>query len=87
MTFDWKSYLELSSDLEKQATNSDDNREAKLRSSVSRAYYSAFHEARKLLCREIANFESNDYYRNHQAIIYQYESANEKTRKALGADD
>ena len=45
MNFDWSHYLDLAQELYQQATTSP-HEEADLRSSVSRAYYSAFHKAR-----------------------------------------
>ncbi|WP_373535995.1 HEPN domain-containing protein [Microcoleus sp.] len=49
MRFDWSEYLNLAQEL--AATNSDSsaNREAKLRSAISRAYYSTFCLARNYL--------------------------------------
>ncbi|MEG4959247.1 MULTISPECIES: HEPN domain-containing protein [unclassified Microcoleus] len=49
MRFDWSEYLNLAQEL--SATNSDSsaNREAKLRSAISRAYYSTFCLARNYL--------------------------------------
>lgn len=48
MTFDWSEYLKLAQELAGQ-TVSPVNKEAKLRSSVSRAYYAAFCKARNYL--------------------------------------
>jgi len=48
MTFDWSEYLKLAQELAGQ-TVSPANEEAKLRSSVSRAYYAAFCKARNYL--------------------------------------
>jgi uncharacterized protein (UPF0332 family) len=48
MTFDWSEYLKLAQELAGQAV-SPANKEAKLRSSVSRAYYAAFCKARNYL--------------------------------------
>ncbi len=48
MTFDWSEYLKLAQELAGQAINSA-SQEAKLRSSVSRAYYAAFCKARNYL--------------------------------------
>jgi len=48
MTFDWSEYLKLAQELAGQAVTPA-NEEAKLRSSVSRAYYAAFCKARNYL--------------------------------------
>ena len=54
MTFDWSEYLKLAQELAGQ-TASPANEEAKLRSSVSRAYYAAFCKARNYL-RDIEGY-------------------------------
>lgn len=45
MSFDWSNYLDLAQELHDNATNSS-SEEANLRSSISRAYYGAYHKAR-----------------------------------------
>lgn len=59
--FDWSDYLKLAEELSKPCM-SIDNSEARLRSAVSRAYYAAFHKAKKtaenkdgILFKEIKN--------------------------------
>ncbi len=46
MSFDWLDYLDLASKLRKQAGSSK-QREADLRSSISRAYYATYHKSRQ----------------------------------------
>jgi uncharacterized protein (UPF0332 family) len=48
MSFDWLHYLNLALELSDQAASSK-HRDAKLRSSISRAYYATFHKSRQLL--------------------------------------
>jgi uncharacterized protein (UPF0332 family) len=48
MSFDWMQYLGLAQELFERASSSP-YKEADLRSSISRAYYAAFHEARSRL--------------------------------------
>lgn len=54
MSFDWEDFVELGHDLANSPPD-DRLREAKLRSAVSRAYYGAFHHARK--------YYAGQYYR------------------------
>ncbi|WP_333338841.1 HEPN domain-containing protein [Microcoleus sp. BROC3] len=71
MRFDWSEYLNLAQEL--SATNSDSsaNREAKLRSAISRAYYSTFCLARNYL-RDIEKdprlFRKNRDINEHQYV-------------------
>jgi len=71
MRFDWSEYLNLAQEL--AATNSDSspNREAKLRSAISRAYYSTFGLAQNYL-REIDKdpilFSKNRNINKHQYV-------------------
>ena len=48
MSFNWLQYLDLASELSDQAKVSEP-KEAKLRSSISRAYYAIFHKSRQHL--------------------------------------
>jgi uncharacterized protein (UPF0332 family) len=71
MRFEWSEYLNLAQEL--AATNSDSsaNREAKLRSAISRAYYSTFCRARNYL-RDIEKdsilFRKNRNINEHQYV-------------------
>ena len=71
MRFDWSEYLNLAQEL--AATNSDSsaNRDAKLRSAISRAYYSTFCLARNYL-RDIEKdsilFRKNRNINEHQYV-------------------
>ncbi len=49
MTFNWIDYLNLAVQLEKDAKSDSSLGEAKLRTSISRAYYSSFNLAKKYL--------------------------------------
>ena len=49
MRFDWSEYLNLAQELATTNSDSSANREAKLRSAISRAYYSTFCLARNYL--------------------------------------
>ncbi len=55
MPFDWKQYLDLARHLSQPTTSDEGQREAMLRSSVSRAYYAAFCHARNY-CRDWLKF-------------------------------
>ncbi|MEG4966273.1 HEPN domain-containing protein [Microcoleus sp. B6-A1] len=75
MRFDWSEYLNLAQEL--AATNSDSsaNREAKLRSAISRAYYSTFCLARNYL-RDIEKdprlFRKNRDINEHQYVAEEF---------------
>ncbi|MEG3902452.1 HEPN domain-containing protein [Microcoleus sp. B4-C5] len=75
MRFDWSEYLNLAQEL--AATNSDSsaNREAKLRSAISRAYYSTFCLARNYL-RDIEQdprlFRKNRDINEHQYVAEEF---------------
>ncbi|MEG4504299.1 HEPN domain-containing protein [Microcoleus sp. F6_B4] len=75
MKFDWSEYLNLAQEL--AATNSDSsaNREAKLRSAISRAYYSTFCLARNYL-RDIEKdprlFRKNRDINEHQYVAEEF---------------
>lgn len=75
MRFDWSEYFNLAQDL--AATNSDRsaNKEAKLRSAISRAYYSTFCLARNYL-RDIEKdprlFRKNRDINEHQYLAQEF---------------
>ncbi len=75
MRFDWSEYLNLAQEL--AATNSDSsaNNEAKLRSAISRAYYSTFCRARNYL-RDIEKdprlFRKNRDFNEHQYVAEEF---------------
>lgn len=65
MPFDWKQYLELARELLRQSEGCDvDQRDAMLRSVVSRAYYAAFCHARNY-SRDWLNFQPNNTADDH----------------------
>ena len=75
MRFEWSEYLNLAQEL--AATNSDSsaNREAKLRSAISRAYYSTFCLARNYL-RDLEKdptlFRKNRDINEHQYVAKEF---------------
>ena len=75
MRFDWSEYLNLAQEL--AATNSDSsaNRDAKLRSAITRAYYSTFCLARNYL-RDIEKdprlFRKNRDINEHQYVAEEF---------------
>ena len=58
MTFQWTRFLELARDLAQQAASAD-NREAKYRTAISRAYYAAFHQARDYIIATLGRMPQN----------------------------
>ena len=86
MRFDWSEYLNLAQEL--AATNSDcsGNREAKLRSAISRAYYSAFCLARNYL-RDIEKdptlFRKNRNINEHQYVANEFINHRNKNKNMV----
>nr|QNO49891.1 hypothetical protein GKKIKBAN_00005 [Methanosarcinales archaeon ANME-2c ERB4] len=88
MTFDWSEYLNLAQELAGDAVSSP-NEEAKLRSSVSRAYYAPFCKARnhlrdidgdQILSVDPPKVNVHTYVRN------QFKNSSDKSRKKMGTD-
>ena len=75
MRFDWSEYLNLAQELAATNSDSSDNREAKLRSAISRAYYSTFCLARNYL-RDIEKdprlFRKNRDINEHQYVANEF---------------
>lgn len=84
MTFDWSEYFNLARELAGQAT-SPANQEAKLRSSVSRAYYAAFCKARNYL-RDVDKLSVPIDGSAHQYVQEKFEISSDPLRKQLGED-
>ncbi|MEG3932615.1 HEPN domain-containing protein [Microcoleus sp. T3_B1] len=75
MRFDWSEYLNLAQELAATNSESSPNREAKLRSAISRAYYSTFCLARNYL-RDIEKdprlFRKNRDINEHQYVAEEF---------------
>lgn len=84
MTFDWTEYFRLARELAGQATIPA-NQEAKLRSSVSRAYYAAFCKARNYL-RDVDKISVPTDGTVHQYVQEKFEISSDPIRKQLGED-
>ena len=65
MPFDWANYLTLAIELRER------DGEAELRTAISRAYYSAFHQARDYLEKEL-RFETSRYDSVHKRLWDQF---------------
>ncbi len=76
MSFDWTDYARLAEELR---TRHD---EASLRSAISRAYYSVFHEARDFLTAEGIHLSKADS--SHKAVWNQYENLGGRSCRAVG---
>jgi len=81
MTFDWTEYLKLAQELAGQATNPA-NEEAKLRSSISRAYYAAFCKARN----HLRDIDGDSIPRSdvHAYVCNKFKLSTDKSRVAIG---
>lgn len=83
MKFDWTEYLNLAKELYGQRDSAASN-EAKLRSAVSRAYYSAFCKVRNY-CRDVKrdNRLPNDA-RVHKYIINKFKQSENRRYRQIG---
>lgn len=89
MTFDWSEYLELAQELAGDGAGSS-NEEAKLRSSVSRAYYAAFCKARNHL-RDVDEHkkilsEIPPKVNVHRYVRNQFKNSTDESHKKIGGD-
>jgi uncharacterized protein (UPF0332 family) len=76
VVFCWKHYLDLAVDLAKNKTD-----EAKLRASISRAYYAAFCNARNYMFDHDRNeFPKNIGIGEHQYLVQYYKGAAEESK-------
>ena len=89
MTFDWSEYLELAQELAGDAASSP-NKDAKLRSAISRAYYAAFCKARNHLRdidRDQKLLANPPKVKNvHKYVRNQFEHSSDRSRKKIGTD-
>ncbi len=89
MTFDWSEYLKLAQELAGDDASSP-SEEAKLRSSVSRAYYAAFCKARNHL-RNIDKHkkilsETPPKVNVHKYVRNQFKDSTDESHKKIGGD-
>jgi len=89
MTFDWSEYLKLAQELAGDDVSSP-SEEAKLRSSVSRAYYAAFCKARNHL-RSIDDHkkilsETPPKVNVHKYVRDQFKDSTDESYKKIGGD-
>lgn len=82
MTFDWLEYLRLAQELAGQVV-SPPNQEAKLRSSVSRAYYAAFCMARNYL-RDIEGYSIPLGVEAHTYVRDEFKRSSDRVRRKIG---
>jgi len=86
MSFDWTDFLTLAEAL-KSAPDSPGPPEAALRSSVSRAYYAAFHYAMNVAREEgYTPSSSGDDHKNVQAHFRHYKPTDVRRKIALDLD-
>jgi uncharacterized protein (UPF0332 family) len=85
MGFDWGTYLTLAEDLKVSAANGS-IQEAKLRSAVSRAYYSAFCTALNTAKRVDRYIEPKGSRGSHLALVEHFTQHVDPVRKGIGAD-
>lgn len=82
MTFDWTEYLNLAQELAGQATKPV-SAEARLRSSVSRAYYATFCEARNHL-RDVEGHSILSTGEAHGYVRDEFKNSADRLRRQIG---
>jgi len=86
MRFDWSEYLNLAKELAATNSESSANRDAKLRSAISRAYYSTFCLARNYL-RDIEKdptlFSKNRDINKHQYVAQEFINHRSKNKNMV----
>jgi uncharacterized protein (UPF0332 family) len=84
MSFDWPRYLTLAQELV-ALSEEHANKEAFLRSAISRAYYAAFCQCRNYL-RDIDKDKALDKSPNaHQFVIERFRGSNNTRKKKIGS--
>lgn len=78
MTFDWVDYLTLAKIPREDANNPNSLREARLRSAISRAYYSAFNMAKDYLISLGNRFSGSAEVHREIQNIFEHLSENER---------
>ncbi len=81
MSFNWSEYLDVARELASVATST--NKEAKLRSAISRAYYAAFINARNYL-RDREGLLISKTSDAHRYVSVQFEHSPDLVRQSLG---
>jgi uncharacterized protein (UPF0332 family) len=81
MAFDWMKYKRLA---EKLSANT--NSEACLRSASSRAYYSVFNQAKRMLQNEGVTFKKRERDSVHEKVILTLEDSHCRIRNAMAVD-
>jgi uncharacterized protein (UPF0332 family) len=82
MSFDWSNYLDLARELQRQGAIHS-SKEAELRSSISRAYYSAFCKARNYL-RDRRRLTLSEGPEVHVHVQDAFLDSNDKRLKGIG---
>jgi uncharacterized protein (UPF0332 family) len=84
MSFDWSEYLNLAQELAGQAV-SPASQEARLRASISRAYYAAFCKSRNYL-RDKEGRRVPSGVRAHRFVQDEFKRSSDRVRKQIGYD-
>lgn len=84
MTFDWSEYLKLAQQLAGQDVNLV-SQEAKLRSSVSRSYYAAYHKALNYLT-DIDKYEIPRAPEAHKTVRELFQKSPNRSYKKIGSN-
>ena len=85
MNFDWSEYLNLAQELAGQ-TGSPAINEAKLRSSVSRAYYAVFCKARNYLRDVDGDTSIPKTGKAHRYVISKFKNSMDRRRRQIGVN-
>lgn len=85
MSFDWQKYLYLAKELAGNPVKNMESDEAKVRSSISRAYYAAFNIAKDFAFNS-SQPPDRDAENNHREIRVWFQSRTNKQYKRIGVD-
>lgn len=81
MTFDWNEYFKLAQELSQRKDGTDPQREARLRSAISRSYYSVFCSARNHLNKKKVPLPKENI---HASVKDQYRNSSDTTLRQIG---
>jgi hypothetical protein len=81
--FDWKHYRYVAQELAERQPNDAPNQEAKLRSSISRAYYAAYCTARNGIPAINGMSKIPDGVESHTWVLKQYRERRDDTSKEI----
>lgn len=83
--FDWVEFLNIAKEMAED-NSPRSSQEAKLRCAISRAYYAAYHKARKIILPASSATGPGRAFGSHQQVIDALQESDDATRRKLGVD-